>query len=109
MLEILPIADVFIVVFTALVVIMISTYISSSRRRTDQLPHVPYLVPYVGSIVGFGTNPVQFIRNNYEKVCAPPYTIVPENGRPLFHTTNLFVNIYSVYANVHNVNIYISK
>jgi sterol 14-demethylase len=67
MLEILPIADVFIVLFTALAVIMISTYISSSRRRKGQLPHVPYLVPYVGSIVGFGTNPVQFIRNNYEK------------------------------------------
>lgn len=68
MLETLPIADVFIVVITALMVVMVSTYISSSKRRKDQLPHVPYLVPYVGSILGFGTNPVQFIRNNYEKV-----------------------------------------
>lgn len=51
--------------------IAIVGYLIVRRRQGKQVnepPVVPYLVPFIGSMISFGMNPLKFLEDNREKV-----------------------------------------
>jgi sterol 14-demethylase len=62
----LSLLDIVIVSVTAIVLFLAVSYLTR-RKRKNEPPTVPYLIPWVGSIVGFGKNPTQFVLDNAAK------------------------------------------
>ena len=60
--------DIATVTLVSLAIIYIVALFNERRRKKNAPPLVSYWIPYVGSIVGFGKNPLNFILDNSKKV-----------------------------------------
>lgn len=61
--------------------IAVVTFLIFKRRRNEgknlnEPPVVPYLIPFIGSMVTFGMNPMKFLQENREKVCTRTHSSI---------------------------------
>eukprot|EP00158_Paraphelidium_tribonemae_P002881 Partr_v1_DN25751_c0_g1_i1_m74634 putative Cytochrome p450 len=59
--------DILTVCLSFGLVYVISNFLLSKRGAKNEPPTVPYLVPFIGSMISFGMNPLKFLEENRQK------------------------------------------